>query len=87
MSYKYPFSTAKKIFVSNSYCSLPESAVEVSIDLIDPAILDIMCAHHSPISYSTIAKSGLWVNEHSVYCSMPMVEGDNRYYRVMISYM
>jgi len=78
---------ARKIFVSNSYCSLPDNAVKVSVDLIDPAMLEIMCASHSPISYSSIDKLGLYMTEHEIYSRMPMVEGDKCYYRVMISYM
>lgn len=77
----------RKIFISNSYCQLPKDAVQVSVDLIDPAMMDIMCAEHSPISYSSIDKSGLWMSEHAIYAVMPMVEGDEKYYRVQISYM
>lgn len=76
-----------KIFVSNTHVALPGNAVKVCPDMIDPAMLEIMCANYTPITYSTIDKSGLWMDEHCIYALIPGAEGDDRYYRVMLSWM
>jgi hypothetical protein len=75
------------IHISNSELPLPSDAIKIPIDLANESMLDTMTADHSPITRESIVETGLWMTERALYAIMPNLDGDQKYYRVMIGYI
>lgn len=77
----------RKFYSSHAHVELPSGAISISTDLVNEELLDILTAHHTPITYSSLNKTGLYALHSCIYAEIPMASGDNKYYRVEVGYM
>lgn len=71
-----------KIFISHTKVALPKEAVQVDVDIIDPKLLEVMCAEHTPIIWKSL--QSVYVFHNFVYAPIPALDS---YYRVEATWM